>query len=345
MESPEEEETPEKYLNKLKKNIEDRDRWKIRRFVTLGHFQFARMAMYYDLDPKLWNETNGGLGSQKNLVEIFSGTESSDASDAEDYEVDKKEIATKVPLLLNQADSSQFSAIVDAMDGKNIAIQGPPGTGKSQTITNIIGAALANGKKVLFIADKKAALDVVYKKLKDVNLDKFCLRIDSSSAKKIDVIKTIKERVEYKSNFSKSLELQNDILKEKEIKKKLIEYADLLSTKIGSSEKTIYELKGLIAKYKSAGEETSFYETLFEKFSKEIGKKILEVTPEQIEIIGEKLSSIEDIFNNFKKEYKNINDHPWYGFTNTQVSPYDKKELRKSIQNIFVSCFERKNVN
>ena len=334
LESPEEEETPEKYLNKLQKNIEDRDRWKIRRFITLGHFQFARMAMYYDLDPKLWNETNGGLGSQKNLVEIFSGTESSDGSDAEDYEVDKKEIAAKVPLLLNQADSSQFSAIVDAMDGKNIAIQGPPGTGKSQTITNIIGAALANGKKVLFIADKKAALDVVYKKLKDVNLDKFCLRIDSSSAKKIDVIKTIKERVEYKSNFSKSLELQNDILKEKEIKKKLIEYADLLSTKIGGSEKTIYELKGLIAKYKSAGEETSFYETLFEKFSKEIGKKILEVTPEQIEIIGEKLSSIEDIFNNFKKEYKNINDHPWYGFTNTQVSPYDKKELKKSIQNI-----------
>jgi len=334
LENPEEEETPEKYLKKLEENIKDRDRWKIRRFITLGHFQFARMAMYYDLDPKLWNETSGGLGSQKNLVEIFSGTESSDGSDAEDYEVDKKEIAAKVPLLLNQADSSQFSAIVDAMDGKNIAIQGPPGTGKSQTITNIIGSALANGKKVLFIADKKAALDVVYKKLRDVNLDKFCLKIDSSNVKKVDVIKTIKERVEYKSNFIKELELQSDILKERDIKKKLIEYANLLSTKIGNSEKTIYELKGLIAKYKSVGEETSFYETLFENYNKEIGKKILEITPEQIEIIGETLSSIEDIFNNFKKDYKNINDHPWYGFANTQISPYDKKELKKLIQNI-----------
>ena len=334
LENPEEEETPDKYLNKLEKNIKDRDRWKIRRFITLGHFQFARMAMYYDLDPKLWNETNGGLGSQKSLVEIFSGTESSDGSDAEDYEVDKKEIAAKVPLLLNQADSSQFSAIVDAMDGKNIAIQGPPGTGKSQTITNIIGSALANGKKVLFIADKKAALDVVYKKLRDVNIDKFCLKIDSSSVKKVDVIKTIKERVEYKSNFIKELELQSDILKEREIKKKLIEYANLLSAKIGNSKKTIYELNGLIAKYKSVGEGTSFYETLFEKYNKEIGKKILEITPEQIEIIGETLSSIEDIFNNFKKDYKNINDHPWYGFINTQISPYDKKELKKLIQNI-----------
>jgi len=48
LENPEEEETPEKYLKKLEENIKDRDRWKIRRFITLGHFQFARMAMYYD---------------------------------------------------------------------------------------------------------------------------------------------------------------------------------------------------------------------------------------------------------------------------------------------------------
>ena len=102
------------------------------------------------------------------------------------------------------------------------------------------------------------------------------------------------------------MELQSDILKEREIKKKLIEYANLLSAKIGNSKKTIYELNGLIAKYKSVGEGTSFYETLFEKYNKEIGKKILEITPEQIEIIGETLSSIEDIFNNFKKDYKNI---------------------------------------
>ena len=68
-------------------------------------------------------------------------------------------------MLINEADASQFSAIVDVMDGKNVAIQGPPGTGKSQTIANIIGAALAKKKTVLFCAEKQAALDVVHKKL------------------------------------------------------------------------------------------------------------------------------------------------------------------------------------
>ena len=70
------------------------------------------------------------------------------------------------------------------MNGKNLAIQGP-GTGKSQTIAKIIGAALSEKKKILFLADKKAALDVVYKKLKDAGLDNFCLKIESAGKKKI----------------------------------------------------------------------------------------------------------------------------------------------------------------
>ena len=75
------------------------------------------------------------------MTELFSGTGEGDGTPAEDYDVDDKNISKKVPVLLNQADASQFSAIVDVMNGKNLAIQGPPGTGKSQTIANIIGSA------------------------------------------------------------------------------------------------------------------------------------------------------------------------------------------------------------
>ena len=73
------------------------------------------------------------------------------SSENEDYEVDKKELSKKVPILINSSDASQFSAIVDVMDGKNTAIQGPPGTGKSQTISNIIGAALAKKQTIIVL--------------------------------------------------------------------------------------------------------------------------------------------------------------------------------------------------
>ena len=147
LDDAEEEDTPEKYFERFENSIASKKKWSLKRFMTLGHFQFQRMAMYYDLDQANWTE----LGSQQSLQDIFSGSGESDGTGAEEYDVDEKEISSKVPLLLNQADSSQFSAIVDVMDGKNLALQGPPGTGKSQTITNIIGAALAENKRVLFL--------------------------------------------------------------------------------------------------------------------------------------------------------------------------------------------------
>lgn len=70
-------------------------------------------------------------------------------------------------------DSSQLQAIKAAKDGKNFIIQGPPGTGKSQTISNIIAELVADGKKVLFVAEKKAAIDAVLKNFSKIGLEKF----------------------------------------------------------------------------------------------------------------------------------------------------------------------------
>ena len=75
-----------------------------------------------------------------------------------------------VPRLFYDADSSQHSALIDALNGKNLVIEGPPGTGKSQSITNLIAAALLKGKSVLFIAEKLAALEVVYRRLDAIGL-------------------------------------------------------------------------------------------------------------------------------------------------------------------------------
>ena len=75
------------------------------------------------------------------------------------------------------ADSSQLRAIRDAAAGRSFVMHGPPGTGKSQTITNIIANALYSGKRVLFVSEKKAALEVVQKRLEEIGLDPFCLEL------------------------------------------------------------------------------------------------------------------------------------------------------------------------
>src|SRR5204863_7647633 len=74
-------------------------------------------------------------------------------------------------------DGSQAEALADVSAGRNLVIQGPPGTGKSQTISNLISEAVAAGRKVLFVAEKMAALDVVKRRLEQVGLGPLCLEL------------------------------------------------------------------------------------------------------------------------------------------------------------------------
>jgi hypothetical protein len=74
--------------------------------------------------------------------------------------------------------------IEEVRAGRNLVVQGPPGTGKSQTIANIIAAAAHDGKRVLFVAEKMAALSVVHDRLRKVGLGDLCLEIHSRAANK-----------------------------------------------------------------------------------------------------------------------------------------------------------------
>ena len=94
------------------------------------------------------------------------------------------------------ADSSQVEAISAALSEKSFVLHGPPGTGKSQTITNIIANALYRGKKVLFVAEKMAALQVVQRRLDSIGLAPFCLELHSNKAKKSSVIEQLRHTVE-----------------------------------------------------------------------------------------------------------------------------------------------------
>ncbi len=199
------EDGPETYMTKVTELIKDakvpkKDKWRVRRFITVGRFRFARLVMFHDLSEKNW-PGDTAVSTSEIVQNLFAGSEGESGGDhAEDYDIDTPEVEESVPLLITSADASQHSALVDVMKGKNLAIKGPPGTGKSQTITNIIANALAKGKTVLFLAEKMAALNVVHERLSKANLGPYCLELHSTKAKKTEVLKSIEERLKLRSS-------------------------------------------------------------------------------------------------------------------------------------------------
>jgi len=140
---------------------------------TLGNFRYRKMTLVRDYDALVGGET---------ASEAFDSVFSLVPRPVEDAEKPRPlaERFTVVP-----CDPTQDASIDAARGGRSMIIQGPPGTGKSQTITNLIADYLARGKRVLFMCQKRAAIDVVFHRLRQVGLDRAsCLVHDSQSDKK-----------------------------------------------------------------------------------------------------------------------------------------------------------------
>ncbi|WP_235042121.1 DUF4011 domain-containing protein [Vreelandella profundi] len=153
--------------------------------VVLGHFSFAKYLMWKDLMDR--SEALKESPVVKHLLDTPREPYDSDIRFVEAKDIDREytpaDLLTPLP-----ADSSQMSAIATADRGKDFVIIGPPGTGKSQTIGNLIAHMLGKGKKVLFVSEKTAALDVVHRRLREIGLGQFCLELHSNKAKKADVL-------------------------------------------------------------------------------------------------------------------------------------------------------------
>lgn len=159
--------------------------------MTLGFFSFAKFLMYRDLDTATWPPEKRLERQALIAAALQDGFEAREHLFPEDADVDQL-IPVDSQRHVVDADSSQSLAIEAVRRGENLVIQGPPGTGKSQTITNVIAAAIADGKKVLFISEKMAALEVVNRRLKSVGLGPACLELHSHHANKRKVLEELK---------------------------------------------------------------------------------------------------------------------------------------------------------
>lgn len=183
----------ERYFDRFTAAISANPTWSIdRQSVVLGFFSFSKFLMYRDLDPDMWPDADALL--KNDLLGRLLGANSfaGDGSAFTDSSFLDDHLNTKECFHVVDADSTQTLALLDVASGTSMVIQGPPGTGKSQTIINLIAEALANKKKVLFVSEKQAALDVVKKRLDKIGLGNPCLELHSNKAKKKEVINELK---------------------------------------------------------------------------------------------------------------------------------------------------------
>lgn len=188
--------------------------------VHLSILQFAKFPLWKDLDDS-WK----GL-SRNSLVRHLLENPQNPFVDpvAEDSAADLNELSTAVPV---PADASQLRAVADAVGGRTFVLEGPPGTGKSQTITNLLAHAMAAGRRVLFVAEKRAALDVVKKRLENVGLGELSLDIHDKSARPAAVRAQIKNALELRLTHDADL-LRTKLQVAESSRNSLARYADRL---------------------------------------------------------------------------------------------------------------------
>lgn len=192
---PEVEEKPGPYFSRLEPILRGTPRLRIRQFVTIGIFAFHRMVVWRDLDPERWPDSSILKHRDVALLLGARGREKAEQATApEEYGLEDERWESQAPKLILPADTSQHSAVLDAMRQRSLAIEGPPGTGKSQTIANLIAAALDQGKRVLFCAEKRAALEVVAKRLVERGFGPLMLELHSDRASKTALMASLIER-------------------------------------------------------------------------------------------------------------------------------------------------------
>ncbi len=231
-----------KYFEEVNEAIGNAKGWSVdESTVALGFFSFAKFLMYCDLDVNNWPDNTLSEHPILDSVLVNGFQESYPSIDDSAANVDQHLTPENTHHVVN-ADSSQALAIHDVIEGRNLVIQGPPGTGKSQTITNLIAASIAQGKRVLFVAEKMAALEVVKRNLDKVGLGNACLELHSHKMNKKAVADELKRILNTSKPKITDLKQELDLLLNN--RTRLNSYCEAVNKPIGESGITPYQAYG-----------------------------------------------------------------------------------------------------
>lgn len=318
---------PEAYFRDVQALIEDnkQNRWRVRRYISLALLNFSRLLMYLDLDPARWPD-NESILEHPVVSHFLSGSNQGDDEPTgdhigfgEEYLIDEiDDIHVRYPLI-DDADSSQHSALIDAINGKNLVIEGPPGTGKSQTITNLIAAAMAQGKKVLFVAEKLAALEVVRSRLDAAGLGDFCLELHSHKTQKRRVLDELDVRLKKRGKFRSPKEIQVDIARFEELKTQLKNHAERINAPWKHTDRSAHEIFVGATRYRAEIE--AHPESLHPKgYDGDVCTLTVQRTNE------DQVSAYQQVHKALAEQLGSdtpLQTHPWFGVRNGDLQFFD----------------------
>jgi len=214
-----------KVMGILRRAVMQLKGWDVEEQLVLGNFSFSKLILWKDI--VMHQEELLKSDMVRSLVEgklVFN--ENHEPHSANDFDnIHSQSIVLPIP-----TDVSQMEAVLTAQQGRSFIIHGPPGTGKSQTITNIIADALYRGKRVLFVAAKKAALDVVHRRLEQIGLAPFTLELHSNKSKKSDVLAQLAKSIE-RAKLAGTADFQQEAQRLDTAKKAISDYVNVLHQK------------------------------------------------------------------------------------------------------------------
>lgn len=325
-EMPEEAAGVEDYLKAVSAATREKKDWELLPEVCLDLFNFRKFVMYKDLDPATWPE-DMSPAEHPLIQKIFNPQDPEcEVSGFLEEEVDLK-LSAKDTYHIMDADSSQIAVIEDVKAGKDLVVEGPPGTGKSQTIANTIAELMAQGRSVLFVSEKMAALQVVKSRLDAAGLGELCLEIHSNQTRK----KAVLEELEKTLNRAAPAPISpdRDLNELEKLKQELNEYALSLGKPAGNLYPSLYALYGVREKTRAYFEAKGLKMPRYDFQEPETWEP--EVWTEA-ESVLEKMGQVLPTLGPTKK-------NPWYGCEPGLVLPSDLGEI-ESLTDECAAAFE-----
>lgn len=235
-----------KVMGMLRRAVMQLKGWDVEEQLVLGNFSFNKLLLWKDLV-----DHSDALLQSDMVRSLVAGKPVFDVGDETIAHTDFDAIGAASLSLPIATDVSQMEAVLTAQTGRSYILHGPPGTGKSQTITNMIADALYRGKKVLFVAAKKAALDVVYKRLAQIGLAPFALELHSNKSKKSDVLAQLAQTLET-AKLTSTVDFEQEARRLDAARKQISDYVNLLHRQQHWG-RSLYDSITALEQYRSLG--------------------------------------------------------------------------------------------
>ncbi|WP_458404830.1 DUF3320 domain-containing protein [Methanobrevibacter sp.] len=308
------------YLASVKRAVSRMDGWNVNNNVALGFFSFTKFVMYNDLNPEAW-EDNVDLTKNELIQAIFNPAKNDQEAFREEDIDSRLEYQNMYQVL--DADSSQIAAIQDVKAGRNLVVEGPPGTGKSQTIVNLIAELLAEGKSVLFVSEKMAALDVVKDRLTGVGLGKFVLELHSHKTRRKKFLKDLQKATNVRAQ--EPLNIDQTIRKLETLRRQLDDYSQIIHKPVFAVNLSAFQLYGM---KESADDHFARKDTLMPLVRFESPES---VTLKDLDDMKIALENLAELYQTISKE------NPWSKCAPKSLLPADLREIEMLINDTLLA--------